>query len=59
MGCRCNERQTAIVAGIKAAANGDLKKLADQAKVFSKTVRDDANDFRSRIASARQTLARR
>lgn len=59
MGCRCNERRDAIRAGVKAAASGDLKKLAEQAQVFTKTVRDDASDFRGKIASARQTLARR
>jgi len=59
MGCRCNERRAAIVQGVKAAASGDLKTLADQARVFSKSIRDDADDFRGKVATARASLARR
>jgi hypothetical protein len=44
MGCRCNERREAIVQAIKATTE-DLKKLADQATVFSKNV---VNDLRAR-----------
>lgn len=59
MGCRCNERRDAFTKGVKAATSGDMKTLADQASVFSKSVRDDAKDFRTKIATARANLARR
>lgn len=59
MGCRCNERREAIVRGIKAVVADDMEALAEQARVFSKSVRDDARDLRSKIATGRASLARR
>lgn len=59
MGCRCNERRVALVTGIKAAVNGDMDKLAEQARVFTKTVRDDSRDLRTKIATGRASLSRR
>jgi hypothetical protein len=49
MGCRCNERRDAIINGMKAAVSGDLKALADQARVFSKTVTSDLKDQHARL----------
>lgn len=59
MGCGCAERRIAIVKGIKAAATGDMKALAQQAQVFSKTIRTDTRNFGGKIALARASLARR
>lgn len=59
MGCRCNERREAIVRGIKAVADGDMQALADQARVFSKTVKEDSRDIRNKIAAGRASLTRR
>lgn len=59
MGCRCAERRTAIVKGVKAAVEGDMQKLAEQAQVFSKSVRDDARDLKAKIAAGRASLTRR
>lgn len=60
MACRCNERRTAIVAGIKAAVRGETDAAADQAKFVVKSAVEDAQSaFRSRISAARNSLSRR
>ena len=59
MGCRCAERGAAIVSGVKAAINGDMQKLAEQSRVIAKTVRDDARDLKTKIATGRASLIRR
>jgi len=63
MGCRCAERRDALAKAVTAVTDRDMQALADQARVFSKSVRDDVHDlrtgFRDRIAAARQSLMRR
>lgn len=59
MGCRCAERGRQIVAATKAAIGGDTKAVADHLSKAVQTVKDDARDFRAKIATARSILARR
>lgn len=60
MGCGgCAQRGAAIVKGVKAIASGDMQKLAEQARAFSKSVREDARDLKSKIATGRASLMRR
>lgn len=58
--CRCNERRTAIVAGVKAIVRGDTAAAVDQSKFIARSSVEDAKSaFRARISAARSKLARR
>lgn len=60
MGCRCNERRSAIVSGIRSIVKGDKAAAAAQAKFVAKSSIEDAKAaYQSRISSARSKLARR
>jgi len=59
MGCRCNERGQHMLAAAKAVARGDLKTVGASVRDIAATIRDDARDFRSKIATAKANLARR
>jgi hypothetical protein len=59
MGCRCAERRQHITAAAKAAVRGDMKAATDNLRRIVTTVRADARDFGSKVASARASLARR
>lgn len=58
MGCRCAERQKAIVAGVKAIVAGDTKKAAEEIRNIGQSIRDDGRDLRNRIAASRSSLMR-
>jgi len=59
MGCRCAERGQHMLAAARALTRGDLKTVGTSARDFAATVRDDARDFRTKIATAKANLARR
>ena len=58
--CRCSERRTAIVAGVKAIVRGDTAAAMDKTKFIARSSVEDAKSaFRARISAARNKLARR
>lgn len=58
--CRCNERRTAIVAGVKAIVRGDTAEAMDKTKFIARSSVEDAQSaYRARISAARSKLARR
>jgi len=48
-----------MLAAARALTRGDLKTVGTSARDFAATVRDDARDFRTKIATAKANLARR
>lgn len=57
MGCRCNERQQAIVRGASAIVRGDLRTAASSAGYVARTLAQDSRSGALRSAAAAQ-LAR-
>lgn len=59
MGCRCNERRTAIAQGVQAVARGDADQAVQQAQfVVKSTVEDVSALFRAKVAAARARMVR-
>lgn len=60
MGCRCNERRTAIAIGIRASLNGNIEAAKKSAQfVAQSAIEDTKSAFQSRVNAARSKLARR
>lgn len=65
MGCRCKERQQAIVRGVSAAVRGDVKTAAQSAAFVTRTLAQDARSgalrtaATSRLSQLRPTPGRR
>ena len=59
MGCRCNERRTAIIKAAGDVRQGDVKAATEKVRFVTRTAIEDARSFAGRITTARQKLARR
>lgn len=58
--CRCNERRSAIVSGVRSIVKGDTAAAVDQAKFIVRSSAEDAKSaFQARVSAARSKLARR